>query len=158
MPRKKLDLVGQTFGKLTVLREGEGKREGKGKKYSIRSTWICECECGIVKEIVGKSLKSGATTSCGCVQRQTGKTHGMFNTRAWRCWAAMRNRCQQNRKYYEDVEVCKEWQDDFMAFYRHIGEPPTDKHTIDRIDGNKGYEPGNVRWATYKEQRANQRR
>jgi hypothetical protein len=59
---------------------------------------------------------------------------------------------------YADVGLCEEWADDFVAFKEHIGPAPSEDHTIDRIDPFRGYEPGNVRWATRKEQNRNRRR
>jgi hypothetical protein len=56
------------------------------------------------------------------------------------------------------ITVCAEWISDFQAFLSHIGPKPTSKHSVDRIDNAKGYEPGNVRWATSLEQSANRKR
>ena len=55
------------------------------------------------------------------------------------------------------ITVADEWRNDFPAFLAYIGPKPSPRHTIDRIDGTKGYVPGNVRWATYHEQAVNRR-
>jgi hypothetical protein len=76
----------------------------------------------------------------------------------------MRQRCHNpNQPHYEryggkGVRVCKKWRDDFMAFYRDMGEPPSDKHSIDRINPSGNYEPRNCRWATASQQNRNKRR
>ena len=74
---------------------------------------------------------------------------------AYRTWVAMRQRCRENREHYEHVEVCPEW-DDFWAFAEHVGERP-EGTSIDRIDPEGNYEPGNVRWATPSQQMSNRR-
>jgi hypothetical protein len=90
------------------------------------------------------------------------KTHGKYGTRVYGIWNAMIQRCTNpSQPHYEryggqGVKVCWQWRN-FEGFYADMGEPPTDRHSIDRIDNSKGYEPGNCRWATPKEQRANQR-
>ena len=86
------------------------------------------------------------------------KTHGLSrSSAAYRKWIDMKNRCRSDPKYTRyGIKVCDEWANDFMAFYRSMGEPP-EGMTLDRIDGTKGYEPGNCRWATYKEQNRNLR-
>ena len=69
----------------------------------------------------------------------------------------MRQRCRENARYYEDVEVCERWDKDFWAFVADVGDKPDDGQTwtLDRIDGSGNYEPGNVRWATYSQQNLN---
>jgi hypothetical protein len=84
--------------------------------------------------------------------------HGMNNTPEHRAWVGMKQRCTNQRKrdyqWYgaRGITVCAEWTLSFSAFYAHIGPRPTPAHSVDRIDGKKGYEPGNVRWATKQEQ------
>ena len=84
--------------------------------------------------------------------------HGMDRTPEHRAWVSMKQRCNNPKKkeypHYggRGIKVCDEWMHSFAAFYRHVGDRPTGKHSIDRIDVNGGYEPGNVRWATQQEQ------
>lgn len=92
------------------------------------------------------------------------KGHGMVKTPEWRAWRAMRVRCSQpTHPKWKDyggrgIRVCDEWQKSFLAFYEHIGAKPGKGYSLDRVDNNGNYEPGNVRWATYIEQNNNQRR
>lgn len=87
--------------------------------------------------------------------------HGMNGTPEHRAWSLMKSRCHNQRHpRYKDwggkgITVCKEWRGDFMAFFMHLGRRPSPQHSIDRIDGSRGYEPGNVRWATKQEQSEN---
>lgn len=87
--------------------------------------------------------------------------HGMWKTKVYRAWAGMVQRCTNpkfsayHRYGGRGINVCKKWEKSFDAFYKDVGEPPTDKHTLDRIDNSKGYTPKNVRWATRKEQSNN---
>jgi hypothetical protein len=91
------------------------------------------------------------------------KTHGMRNTAEYGVWARMITRCENPRRdkweYYggRGITVSPLWRHDFAAFYAEVGPRPSVIHSIDRIDNDRGYEPGNVRWATKREQRANQR-
>lgn len=89
-------------------------------------------------------------------------THGMSHSREFRIWMGMKARCagkiqDSHSKYYsgKGIKMFHGWVDSFDDFYRYIGPCPSDKHSVDRIDGNKGYEPGNVRWATVSEQSRN---
>lgn len=82
--------------------------------------------------------------------------HGMHKTKVYRHWIYMKTRCVRDPKYVDNhITVCPEWKQDFTQFLRDMGEPPTPKHTLDRIDGTRGYAPDNCRWATYAEQNRN---
>jgi len=90
-------------------------------------------------------------------------THGLARTHEWNAWMSMKRRvlyeCASNRssKYYIDkgIKIHPEWVDNFEDFLGHIGKAPSKEHTVGRIDGNKDYVPGNVRWETYEEQNRN---
>lgn len=150
---RSLDLMGQTFGKLEVVR----KFEQKGPRGEIK--WLCRCECGEEKVILAHSLRLGRTTSCGCVGKSFHKTHGMERTRIYNTWAQMLARCNNpNSTSYKNygakgIKVCDRWRD-FRNFYADMGDKQAGQ-TLDRIDTSKGYEPGNVRWATWTQQNRN---
>lgn len=88
--------------------------------------------------------------------------HPVANTLEYKCWTEMKQRCYNPKacgyEYYggKGIKVCAEWLDSFHEFFEHIGPMPSDEHrTVDRFDNSKNYEPGNVRWATKKEQQQN---
>lgn len=151
--RPRQDLTGQKFGKLTV------------KLWAGDSRWQCECECGGFAIVLTANLKRGNTASCGCVKRisssKRATTHGLSNTRAYKTWLSVRRRCfDTHTASYQQygargISMDDEWAADPVAFIRDIGQPPSDNHTLDRIDNTKGYFPGNVRWATPLEQGSN---
>ena len=155
-----VELTGHVFGRLTVLRFA-GK-QGKSK------LWQCRCVCGQAARVRGSSLLSGDTKSCGCLRRErTGVLnvrHGLCKTLEYATWEHIKNRClnpnagNYHRYGGRGITIAKGWQDDFEAFLRDIGRCPGKGHSIDRIDNRRGYEPGNVRWATAKEQARNTRR
>lgn len=160
-----IDISGQTFGRLTAVEPV--KLTGRKEIY-----WLCQCECGATKHVMSQNLREGKIRSCGCLLIETtrnrlrvhGHTTNKTMTAEYRAWVAMRERCsyEKHASYHNyggrGIAVCAEWQDDFKAFYDHIGPKPSPKHSIDRIDNERGYEPGNVRWATRAEQNANQRK
>ena len=154
-----IDLTGQRFGRLTVLKRAE--------TINKRTRWLCRCDCGEEVIVEAYNLKKGHTQSCGCLQREAASkantTHGMRGSRLYRIWVCMHNRCY--RKCYHaynhyggrGITICDEWHD-FQAFqYWAIENGYNDDLSIDRIDNDKGYYPDNCRWVTMEEQNRNKR-
>lgn len=141
------DLTGRRFGYLTAVR------------YVARRGWECRCDCGgsPVLPISGSALVHGGRHSCGCKAR--GTTHGLSKSGTYSSWNAMRSRCYSTcngAAHYQarGIVMCDRWRDSFEDFLADMGERPAGK-TLDRIDNDKGYFPGNCRWATIAEQAAN---
>ena len=166
MAMKLKDLTGSKFGRLTVI-----ERQGSNKHG--RPLWLCECECK--KRIIKSSqaLISSHTQSCGCLRMEvlnkSHTKHGLKGTRLYEIWKSMKKRCcnpkQTNYKNYggRGITVCDEWKKDFQAFYDWAMAHGYDANasrgecTIDRIDANGNYCPGNCRWITIAEQQRNKR-
>lgn len=150
---------GQRFGRLVTI----------SLVISARKKWLCICDCGTrTKPIYEYSLKSGNTKSCGCIQREFAQNkgrlaarHNMYGTGTYNSWIAMKGRCfnpnNKDYKYYggRGIKVYEPWMK-FENFLADMGIRP-DNTSLDRIDTNGDYEPGNCRWSTIDIQNQNRR-
>lgn len=156
-------LKGQRFGRLVVL-----EQDGRDKNRNIK--WKCRCDCGNIKTVLSGHLVSGRTKSCGCYMNEAriinNTTHGMSKTPLYNAWRGMLSRCllktSMSYKNYggRGITVCDEWKDDFQSFYDYVSQLPhfgEKGYSLDRINNNGNYEPGNVKWSTRKEQANNRR-
>lgn len=153
----RIDLVGQRFGRLVVLKEEP--RPVSIKKLQRR--FRCLCDCGNEKVICYGNLRTGIAKSCGCLHLETVSIHGHASaetqTPEYRAWADMHNRCKNpNIRNYaryggRGITVCERW-DNFETFLADLGKRPSKMHSLERIDNDAGYSPDNCRWATKKDQ------
>lgn len=156
----KRDITGKKFGRL--LAEERTHVLSSGVK---KSAYRCLCDCGNSTVVMRNSLIQGNTKSCGCLRidgpSETRSTHKKSGTPEYKIWAAIKRRCFNEKsncfQYYggRGIVMCQEWSDDFVKFLDHIGPRPSLGHSVDRIDNDRGYEPGNVRWATKYQQSRN---
>jgi hypothetical protein len=151
------DLTGKTFGLLTVI-------EACGSTNAGKRLWRCSCSCGGETVVVGSHLSSGNTSSCGCGRQRFKPSHGGAYKPEYRVWHLMKQRCRnQNQTSYgayggRGITVCERWAQSFEAFLEDMGPRPSPQHQLDRIDNDRGYEPGNCRWATRLQNMRNQRK
>lgn len=143
------DLTGERFGRWIVL----GRSDNSDLKM-----WLCRCDCGTEKPVYHGHLVNGKSKGCRCGITK----HGMCRTPEYTSWVTMKRRCGDPgfhaypRYGGAGITVCDRWSSSFEAFHADMGSRPAGK-TLDRIDGSRGYEPGNCRWSTPKEQANNRR-
>lgn len=160
----RLHLEGQRYGKLVVLKEAEPIYSKTGKM--IRR-WECQCDCGNTTVVRHGDLRSGRTVSCGCYNYEKEsvlKTHGYSRTKLYDVYIKMKSRCNNpDDKNYADyggrgIKVCKEWNESPKSFIEWaLNNGYKEKLSIDRINVNGNYEPGNCRWTDSETQCLNQR-
>lgn len=147
------DYVGVRLGLLLVIASDDAS-----------DRLVVRCDCGVQKTLSRRTVQSKSVRTCGCGIKNANRARTRPATRspAWRSWVAMRRRCDgSNRpdfKHYggRGIAVCERWAS-FENFLTDMGQPPPGT-SLDRINNDGNYEPGNCRWATAKEQRANQRK
>ena len=157
------DLTGMTFGRLTVIERAENYKRKQAQ-------WRCRCECG--NEIITTTahLKSGHTSSCGCLNRERAsqrlKKHGLRQTKTYVAWAGAKDRCYNpNCEHYDcyggrGIKMFEFWINNFQSFYDYVSLLENfDKagYSLDRIDVNGDYVPGNLRWVNQRTQCRNKR-
>lgn len=147
--------VGEIFGRLMVIE----MVPTLGNSRRVR----CRCECGNIALVSLSNLRRGNTSSCGCLWRATITKHGQAHTGAYSSWEHMLARCKPDYKqahlyHGRGISVSPVWSGPggFARFYAELGDRPP-RTSLDRIDNNLGYEPGNCRWATHKQQHQNTR-
>ena len=139
---KRCSMIGQKFGHLLVLEEAPRNSSGK-----IR--WLCQCDCGNTRIVIGSLLRTGHVISCGCIKSS--------KQRLYQIWADIKQRCyNENCKAYrfygaKGITLCDEWHD-FSVFKEWaLSSGYADSLTIDRIDNKNNYCPSNCRWLSRKE-------
>jgi hypothetical protein len=148
-------MIGQTFERLTVIAAAPSRRY----RDEQRPYWLCLCECGATAEVDQANLRRGKTKSCGCLRGAP--SHRKSNTREYRAWVNMITRCENpNTPGWENyggrgIAVCARWRNSFEAFFADVGVRPSVNHSLDRINVDGNYEPGNCRWATQSDQMRN---
>lgn len=159
---KRIEMVGKSFGRATVKEELP--------RNNNRREFLCACACGETFKALGENLRGGHTNSCGCYASQRaseartvhGEHKGLKTTVETRIWNLMKQRCinPTNTRYADyggrGITVCERWSV-FVNFLADMGRRPTPKHSIERLNNDLGYAPGNCKWATKSEQCNNKR-
>jgi len=158
-----VDITGQRFGRWLVLNRSQNIRN--------RPHFNCVCDCGTKRVVESRSLTNGKSKSCGCLHSEmtiiANTKHSLKHTEIYHTWLNIIQRTTQpNNKDYHSyggrgIKMHPKWEGDAESFVKYLrmalGPKPTKQHSLDRIDNDQGYFPGNLRWATKKEQANNRR-
>jgi hypothetical protein len=155
------NIIDKKFGKLLVI-------ENKGIDKDGNSIWLCKCDCGNEKIYRRSQLLNKQVVSCGCWRKERLKKHGYRSDKKhipkeYSIWQLAKDRCYNiNNKRYKDyggrgINICDEWKNNFEKFLKDMGNCPKNKNSIDRINNNGNYEPGNCKWSDNLEQANNKR-
>jgi len=162
-----VDRSGVRYGRLVALSRAPDIQISERKRVA----WKCICDCGNEAIVRAEHLQGGRINSCGCLKKEMVGLlkfkHGEARKGEWsaefRAWCGAKSRCydknSKNYRYYggRGIKMADEWINDFQAFLEHVGRKPHKGLSLDRIDVDGDYAPGNLRWATWHEQRMNQR-
>lgn len=153
--------VGGQFGRLTVVGMARRLRSGA-------AVFRCRCECGTEKPIKASHVIEGRTRSCGCVVTEMlegrNTKHSLSKHKDYELWCGIVKRCENAKSTSypnyggRGITICARWRQSFAHFLADMGPRPSSQHSIDRLDVNGNYEPGNCRWATRAQQAQNTRR
>lgn len=153
-----IDMTGNIVNGIAVLSHEGGKKNGK-------LVWKCRCHCGAEFQAVGTSLRKGGVYGCkSCTKAKmlrVATKHNAVGTREYVTYNAMKSRCYnpKDKRYPRyggrGIAICDRWMESFNNFLADMGKKPSHDHSIERLDGDKGYEPGNCVWATRFEQANN---
>lgn len=160
-----MDLTGLRFNRWNVLSLHIMRCVVDG--VNVKTQWLCQCDCGKVKPVEGSSLINGKSQSCGCFGAEKHRTHGLSKHHLYDIWSGIKSRITNkddpayDRYGGRGIDIDAQWVDEPTQFVlwveSNLGSRPTLQHSIDRIDNEKGYVPGNVRWSTGEAQANNKR-
>ena len=151
------DITNLKFGRLTPI---SNERIHNGKR--MRTWWLCQCDCGKQIKVIMGSLTNGGTKSCGCLNMENLTKHGKYKSIEYAAWCYAKSRCyrKKNISYHNyggrGIIMCERWKNSFINFFDDMGECPKG-FTLDRINTNGNYEPGNCRWVSMLTQANNRR-
>lgn len=162
------ELINTKYNFLTLIKEIEPHITSGG---NVHRKCLFKCDCGNFFETQFSQVKNGNTKSCGCYSREIASKrmkeknhrHGKSKISEYNIYLSMKKRClNENHNSYKDyggrgISICESWKNSFENFIKDMGERPSKKHSIERINNELGYSKDNCKWATRTEQARNVR-